>query len=269
MKLNLVGFVQGRLSRSPVNRLQYYPKKWDREFIIANKLGLNFIEFFSERKFNLKNLVWTRKGILNYKTRLKENYLRSYTFCDDFIISNNINHNKTQNYLKRLIKQIKSLNIKFLILPFYGKSNLTDKNYKLYIKTLKSITRSKKIKFLIESNISVETFKKIEKEVNTQNLYFLYDTGNRSSLNFDPELDIIQLGKKRLKHVHIKDKNSSGTNVKLGTGKVKFNKIFRALKKIDYEGAFAFETTRLNEPVSTMKHNIKFLKNKISSQNGR
>ena len=70
MKLNLVGFVQGRLSRSPVNRLQYYPKKWDREFIIANKLGLNFIEFFSERKFNLKNLVWTRKGILNYKTKL-------------------------------------------------------------------------------------------------------------------------------------------------------------------------------------------------------
>lgn len=266
MKLNLVGCVQGRLTRSPINTLQYYPKRWGREFVIANKLGLNFIEFFSERKFNPKNLIWSKKGVLDYKLKLKENYLKSYTFCDDFIISNNINYFKTQKYLKRLIKQIKSLNIRFLILPFYGKSNLTDKNYKSYIKTLKSITRSKRIKFLIESNISIETFKKIEKQVNTRNLFFLYDTGNRSLLNFDPELDIIQLGKKRLKHVHIKDKNSSGTNVKLGTGKVKFQKIIKGLKKIDYKGAFTFETTRLNEPVNTMQYNIWFLKNKILNQ---
>ena len=263
MKLNLVGCVQGRLSRSPVNRLQYYPKKWSHEFKIANKLGLDYIEFFSERKFNPKNLIWSRKGILDYKNKLKKNYLKSYTFCDDFIISNNIKYSNTQKYLKRLIKQIKYLNVKFLILPFYGKSNLTDKNYKSYIKTLKSITKIKKIKFLIESNISIATFKKIEKEVNTGNLYFLYDTGNRSSLNFDPEHDIIQLGKKRLRHVHIKDKDSSGTNVKLGTGKVKFKKIIKGLKNIDYRGAFTFETTRIDNPVSTMKYNIWFLKKKI------
>ena len=32
--------------------------------------------------------------------------------------------------------------------------------------------------------------------------------------------------KKRLKHVHIKDKNTKGMNVKLGTGIAKFKKVF-------------------------------------------
>jgi sugar phosphate isomerase/epimerase len=266
MRTNLVGFVQGRLSKSPVNRLQYYPKKWDDEFKIANKLGLNFIEFFSERKFNSKNLVWSKKGVTDYKNEIKKNHLKAYTFCDDYIISNNINYSKTQKYLNQLIKQIISLNIKFLILPFYGKSYLNDKNYKSYVKSLKFITKNKRIKFLIESNISIKTFKKLEKDIKTENLFFLYDTGNRSSLNFDPEIDIIQLGKKRLKHIHIKDKDSNGTNVKLGTGKVEFKKIIRALKKIGYRGAFTFETTRLKNPIRTMKYNIEFLKDKLKSR---
>lgn len=263
MKSNLVGFVQGRLTRSPVNRLQYYPKKWEEEFKNAKNLGLNFIEFFTERKYNSKNLIWSKQGIINYKQKLKNNSLKSYTFCDDYIISNNINSTKTHKYLKRLIKQIRYLNIKFLILPFYGKSILSNTNYKSYIKTLRTITKNKKIKFLIESNISISTFKKIEKKVNNSNLFFLYDTGNRSLLNSDPELDILQLGKKRLKHIHIKDKNANGTNVKLGTGLVKFKKIFKALKKIKYKGAFTFETTRLKNPIHTMRYNVKFLQKKL------
>ena len=265
MKSNLIGFVQGRLTKSPNNSLQYFPKKWDEEFKNANKLKVNFIELFSERKFNSKNPIWSKQGATSYKKNLKKNSLKAYTFTDNFIISNDLKHIKTKKYLNRLIKQIKSLNIKFLILPMYGKSILTDKNYKSYIKTLKALTKYKKIKFLIESNISISTFKKIEKKVNNQNLFFLYDVGNRSLLNSNPEIDILELGKKRLKHVHIKDKNTKGMNVKLGTGIAKFKKIFKALNKINYNGAFTFETTRQNNPIQTMRYNIKFLRNRLNN----
>ena len=63
MKSNLIGFVQGRLTKSPNNSLQYFPKKWDEEFKNANKLRVNFIELFSERKFNSKNPIWNKKEL--------------------------------------------------------------------------------------------------------------------------------------------------------------------------------------------------------------
>ena len=34
---NLVGIVQGRLSVSPKNRLQFFPKNWREEFKAAKK----------------------------------------------------------------------------------------------------------------------------------------------------------------------------------------------------------------------------------------
>ena len=35
---NLIGIVQGRLSVSPKNRLQFFPKNWREEFFSAKKL---------------------------------------------------------------------------------------------------------------------------------------------------------------------------------------------------------------------------------------
>ena len=70
--MQLIGIVQGRLSKSPKNRLQYFPKNWQNEFNVASKLNFNFIEFFSERKFNKNNPVWSSKGIRDYKNLAKK-----------------------------------------------------------------------------------------------------------------------------------------------------------------------------------------------------
>ena len=63
---NLIGIVQGRLSASPKNRLQFFPKNWQEEFILAKKINYNFIEFFSERKFNKNNPIWNKKKLIEY-----------------------------------------------------------------------------------------------------------------------------------------------------------------------------------------------------------
>ena len=67
-----------------------------------------------------------KKKFLNTDYLQKKNNLRILNFCDDYIISNKITNNKTIKYLENLIEKIKILGIKNLILPFYGKSNLTD-----------------------------------------------------------------------------------------------------------------------------------------------
>ena len=46
-----------------------------------------------------------------------------------------------------------------------------------------------------------------------------------------------------------------------GSGKVDFKKIFKALKKIKYNGKYTFETNRGDLPIETMINNRKIIIN--------
>lgn len=261
--MSLIGIVQGRLSKSPKNRLQYFPKDWEKEFQVAKKLNFDFIEFFSERKFNSKNPIWIIKDIKRYKQLASNNKLKIINFCDDYIISNDIRKNQTIKYLKNLINKLCLLGVKNLILPMYGKSNLNNSNFTEFQNVLAKLLKfKKKINFLIESNIEIQSFIKLVNNIGSNRISFLFDTGNRVNLGYDMERDVINLNK-LLSHVHIKDKNDQNQNVALGTGNVNFSKFFKSLKKINYTQHFTLETTRLDNPIKTAKKNIMFLKKKI------
>ena len=79
-------------------------------------------------------------------------------------------------------------------------------------------------------------------------------------------LEILKL-KKKIIHIHLKDKNFFGQNVVIGTGNVNFTSIFRSLKKINYKGNFVFESNRGGDPIITMKNNLKFIK-KVATNAG-
>ena len=258
--INRIGIVQGRLTKSPKNRLQHFPKKWEKEFMIARKLNFNFIEFFSERKINKDNPIWSEKKISEYKLLAKKNNLHILNFCDDYIISHSINEKKTQLYIFKLLNNLNKIKTKNLILPMYGKSNLTNLNYSKYEKVIKKILKkSKKIKILVESNISPNEFKNFKQNINSKKLLFLFDTGNRINLKrnmYDDFLSMFNF----IEHIHIKDKNNRKQNVKLNTGLVNFSKFFKILKKMKYKKNFTFETTRGQNPIKTAKYNIQFLK---------
>ena len=101
--------------------------------------------------------------------------------------------------------------------------------------------------------------------MNDRNIFIVYDTGNRlknGSVQYD---EIIKL-KKKIVHVHLKDKNYKGDNVVFGTGNVNLKLIFKALKKIRYKGSFTFETNRGSNPLMTMINNKKLVL-KILQQN--
>ena len=46
---------------------------------------------------------------------------------------------KIQTYLVRLLRNLRKLQVRNLILPMYGKSNLTDKNYYEFVDPIKNI----------------------------------------------------------------------------------------------------------------------------------
>ena len=257
----MIGTVQGRLTPAPKNRLQFFPKNWRFEFAKARDAKIDYIEFFSERKLNNKNPIWSDDLIKEYLDLAQKNNLKIYSFVDDYIISNSLFLKRTQIYVKNLIQQISKLKVKYLILPLYGKSRINSKNLKKFILPLKSLilfAKKRKVKILVESNFSFTFYKQLLKQLNFADLKIVFDTGNRINLKSNIYSDLL-LFNRYVKHIHIKDKDNNNKNVKLTNGKVDFKQISKILKKIKYSGNFTIESTRGRSPVKRLTEYKKYL----------
>ena len=144
----MIGIFQGRLSKSLEQNLQAFPKDYFVEFFKAKNIGYQFIEYFTEKKININNPIWTDVGIKNYKNFSELYKLKNYTFCDNYIINNSIILTKTILYLKFLISRISKLKIKYLILPLEGASCYKNLDKFKLIESLKKICTFSKKKML-------------------------------------------------------------------------------------------------------------------------
>ena len=274
MKKIKFGFIQGRMTLPPSKKiLQFFPKKkWKDEFVLAKKNNFNFIEYIGERKFNKNNPIWNEKGLRKINYLAKKNNLSNYSFCDDYFINHNLNNYKNfEDYVELITKNLSKIKIKIYILALFGQSNIENKNLKKFITRLQYFSdylRKKNIKLALETNLEVKFIKSLFRLINKKNIYIVYDTGNRLKKKNLQHNEIIKL-KKYICHFHLKDKNWKKQNVIMGNGSVDFNSIFKAIKKINYNGRFTFETNRGNNPEKTMRINRNFIFDIIKRLNNK
>ena len=258
------GFFQGRMTQPPSKKiLQFFPQKnWKKEFYYAKKYNFNFIEYFGERKFNKHNPIWNKKSLLQINKLVKKNKLSNYSFCDNFFINKNfINFLDFDKYYSTLIENLSIINIKLYVLPLIGKSLITKKNLSDFVPRLQYLANKlkyKKVKLALELDLNPKSISKLLKQINIKNVFIVYDTGNRLERKKSQYNEIIKL-KKYICHFHLKDKNLKGDNVILGSGKVNFESIFKAIKSNKYKGKYTFETNRGKEPKKTMFENKNFI----------
>lgn len=259
------GIVQGRLVQSPPGKLQWFPQDcWESEFFIAPAVGINYIELIAERNHNSNNPIWNDLGISRIKELTKRNNLSLYTLCNDYVIDHGLMDNEDvleQNY--RLLDRCRLLGIKKYIVPLFEHSELNDNNEVRLVNPLRLIAdkaREYGILVCLETLYTSKELISFLDHLAHPNIAIVYDTGNR--VLFEPSLksEIHSLGRERIVHVHIKDKNKNNKNVLLGTGLVNFMEVFEALEDIDYNGAYTFETDRGNDPVRTVLYGIEFVK---------
>lgn len=261
----MLGIVQGRLTYAG-KKLQSFPKNPFNEFKIASKIGYDYIELFGEKNKNNKNPIWSNTGIKKYLKVSKKYKIKLYSFCDDYVINHSLSNSKTLKEIFSILKNLNQLKIKKYILPLYGSSKITNKNKnKIFnnLSIISDICEKNNIELLIESNMSPSKFRELKKNINSKNCYFLFDTGNRIVLNRNPITDIYEFNN-NIKHIHLKDKNNYNKNVIFGKGKVNFNSIFIALKKIKYRGSFTIESQRGKNIQLQAKKNYLFFKNFIN-----
>ena len=255
-----LGIVQGRLIKAPPGELQWFPQKdWEKEFFIASAIGLENIELIAERILNKKNPIWSDTGISNLLDLSKKNSVNIHTLCNDHIVDFSLVDDPSvlrQNI--DLIKQGKKLGCNKYVLPFFEKSEINMNNYKDFIDPIKIIANACENSDMIlclETILNGKELLFLLKELDHDNIRVVFDTGNRIAFGHNLFDDIVLLGNK-IEHVHIKDKNISNENVLLGTGLVNFLDVFKALKKINYNKSYTFETNRGNNPINTCKYNI-------------
>ena len=252
------GIVQGRLTQSPKGVIQCFPKDWEKEFSKAAKLGLDNIELIADREYNEENPLWSFKGVEKLK-RLSSKYsVGIKTICNDNIINYSLLNNNIINKNIELIKIAKKLECDKYILPLFEKSELNISNYKEFINSINLIAKcceESNITLCLETILKGEDLLFVLSKLESENIKIVFDTGNRVAFGHNI-YDDIRILKEKIEHIHIKDKSIDNENVLLGTGLVNFLEVFKALKKINYEKSFTFETRRGSNPLYTCKFNI-------------
>lgn len=255
--------MQGRLTRSPNNTLQYFPKdNWQEEFAVASSLGFQYIEFFVERTHNEKNPIWSKQGLAEIRSLSQKYDLELYSICNDYVIEHSLtDHNEAVEQTKILIAQAASVGISKLVLPLFEKSEITEGNFHIFREPLVEIADAAKdhgLLVCLETLLDGGSLLKLIKNLNKANVVVCFDTGNRVALGQDIYSDILLLNN-CIRHVHIKDKDLRGNNVFLGTGDVNFHMMMQSLFSIGYDGAFTLETFRGRDPIQTAKYHKLFL----------
>ena len=258
------GIVQGRLIQSPPGELQWFPGgQWPEEFQLAQKNGINFIELLVERELNNDNPIWSETGRKSIKKAASNAKRKLYTTCTDYIINHGILGQESDSVKQHVFSYLDataSMNCKAAIFPLLEASNIDVMNMQEFVPSIRSFAAfaaDRGLMIYLETLLNAKDLNKFLDQIDEPNVFCVFDTGNRVLESSDLASEIILLDRK-IKHVHIKDKNSEGENVLLGTGMVDFFSIFQALSKIDYSGSYVFETTRGANPISTVKYHMEF-----------
>lgn len=262
------GITQGRLVVPYNDELQCFPNtSWQSEFLIAQEIGIEFIELMFDEEYNNKNPLFYKNGDKDIIDILNKSNQEVYSICFNYMITHSILENKqTMTLLKSLFNLRKKVKYKMLVLPFYGLSCMTNENiymYKECLESLSTLCKQNNIYLAIEADVDALFLSKFIADIGNKNIGVVYDTGNRVAQNVDLSDEILLLGNKIL-HVHIKDKNKENENVLIGTGLVDFYSVFKALKRVKYNRKFVFESQRGLIPSKTAYSQamyINFIKN--------
>ena len=252
---HLIGFTQGRLVHSESGHLQCFPQKtWQAELQVGNQIGIDYIEWLVERQSNPQNPIWTKEGIERIHDGFKTNGLKPYSAVNDYTLDHDLTASTDPIVqTRKLLDCLHQLSFSKVVLPLYDASEISGKPLPPFIAPLREIADHAAelgIEIFLETVLTCENFLALIERVDRPNISVCFDLGNRITLGQDIYEEIGILGQ-QLRHVHVKDKDSNGHNVILGTGKVDFYRAMQSLADIGYGGAFTFETPRGREPART------------------
>ena len=266
-----IGIMGGRLSNSINNEIQKFPKyTWRKEFELAKKCEFSKIEWvFDELDNPILNHEEVKEMInLSSKHNVKINSLCADYFMNHRLSTNNEDESeKNVKILKKIIEKCHQIGIKILEIPLVDQSSLANKddenNLRNNLQKIIPLIEKYDLILNLETDLPPKQFKELIESFSSKNIKANYDVGNSISLGYNVvnELNIL---KKLISNIHIKDRCLHGNTVFLGTGDVDFELFFKTLKKIDYNGDLIIQGAREDEirvsPFNTCEKYLNFVR---------
>lgn len=267
-----IGIMQGRLVSPRGRGIQFFPfEEWREEFQAASKIKIDEIDFIFDFDRYQENPLWTQQGFSAIQKVMADSGVRVRHVCADFFMRRpffrvtEAERQENVEILQKLLKAAKQVGAGNVEVPLVDNSSLKTKEEKeLLIKSLKECLPKAKeagVTIGLETDLPPRELLSLVQEFNDPFLKITYDSGNSSSMGYDSYEEISTYGQ-HLSNVHIKDRILGGTTVPLGTGDANFDKLFRGLKEIEYQGSFTLQPARQEEgrEAETILSYVEFIK---------
>lgn len=253
-----LGIMQGRLTPSRGRGIQFFPfDNWKEEFYIGKKLGIKEIEWIFDYEKYKENPLWTDDETTILKRIIDETGVKVRSVCFDYFMrrpfykagDSDKGTLRTENLgiAEHVLLSMKEIGASLLEIPMVDDSSVKNGEEKkeviAFLREVLTIAKPLNIMVGCETDMPVGTFRSFLDEINDEDIYANYDSGNSSGLGYDHEAEIKSLDK-YIANVHIKDRQRYGTTMALGTGSADFDKVFSSLKSIAYDKSILLQAAR-------------------------
>ena len=254
-----LGIMQGRLLPKYKSRYQAHPVRyWQAEFNIAKELGLNQIEFILDYNDVEKNPLISKDGIKEIKEMINLTGVDVKSICADYFMEapfHSKHQKQSEKILKKLIKNVKSLNIIDIIIPCVDQSTIKNKkDINMFVESINKVlplAEKHGIYINFETDLNPDRFKELLNKFNSKNIKVNYDIGNSASLGYSPKEEFKAYGE-YISDLHIKDRVLKAGSVKLGTGNADFKTVFELLKKYKFNGNIIMQAAKANDYIDDL-----------------
>jgi sugar phosphate isomerase/epimerase len=272
---NKIGVMQGRLLPKYQGRYQAHPVGyWQDEFLIAQTLGLDCIEFILDYNDAEENPLLKDGGIDEIKSVIEKTGVTVNTVCADYFMEAPLHSedhkasNLSQQILTRIINNTSELGVTDLVIPCVDQSSLdsseaTDSFVKRLIPIVE-VAENMKINLSLETDLAPQPFVNLLKRFNSDRVTVNYDIGNSAALGYDPTEELDAYGD-RITDIHIKDRPFGGGSVKLGTGKANIPDVLKLMESFNYSGPLIMQAYRDDEGVQIFEDQLNWVKNFLNS----
>ena len=255
--INNIGFMQGRLCDQVDGMIQAFPwKDWEKEFKTASEIGINLMEWTIDFNNLNENPLMQKEGRIEISNLSKKYTVKINSLTGDCFMqkpfwksSGSEKENLRKDFLS-ICKACSALGIRIIVIPLVDNGSLEnifqENELVHYLNGLIQYFEELNLQIIFESDYKPKNLKNLIDRLGSNIFGINFDTGNSSSMGFDPSEEITLYGE-RIKNVHIKDRKLNGSTVPLGEGNADFESIFFNLKKIKYSGNFILQTARDKE----------------------
>lgn len=163
-------------------------------------------------------------------------------------------------FIDRGIATAKAMDAGVLLLPFFGKAALTNRDEMGYVadivKEHAGVAQKAGITLGLEDTISAEDNAWMLERIGSPAVKVYYDIGNSTNNGFDTPKEIRWLGGSRICQIHIKDRGYLGES-----GRIDIVENLRAIADAQYKGWVNFETSSpTKDREADLKKNFEILK---------